>query len=249
MGIFSNIFGKSEPPAPPVDFSSVITDMHSHLIPGIDDGAQTIEDSIILIKGLYKLGFRKLITTPHIMSDYYKNTPENINAGLDKVREAIAKEGIEMQIDAAAEYYLDEQFLDKLKAPNVLTFRDKYLLFETSYINRPDNLYACIFAIQAQGLKAVMAHPERYPFFYEDFDEYKRLHDRGVLLQLNTNSLTGYYSPAARMIAMKLIDANLIDFIGTDCHHTKHLDSLFRVQNDKYLKKIITSDSLLNRTL
>jgi len=249
MSIFSKLFPKAEPPQPPIDYSTVVTDMHSHLIPGIDDGAATLEDSITLIKGLYNLGFRKLITTPHIMSDYYKNTPENINAGLEKVREAIANEGLDITINAAAEYYLDEQFIQKLNSPDVLTFGNKYLLFETSYINRPENLYSSIFAIQSKGLKPVMAHPERYPFFYDDFDEYKKLHDRGVLLQLNTNSLTGYYSPAARMIAMKLIDNNLVDFIGTDCHHTKHLDSLRHCQNEKYLKKIVSYELLQNKFL
>ena len=249
MSIFSKLFAKAEPPQPPIDFSTVITDMHSHLIPGIDDGAPTVEDSVILIKGLYDLGFRKLVTTPHIMSDYYKNTPTNINAGLDKVREALAKEDIQIEITAAAEYYLDEQFIAKLNSPDVLTFGKNYLLFETSYINRPENLYSSIFAIQARGLKPVLAHPERYPFFYDNFDEYKQLHDRGVLLQLNTNSLTGYYSPAARMIAHKLIDNNLIDFIGTDCHHTKHLDSLKRSMNEKYLRKVVEYDFLLNKTL
>jgi protein-tyrosine phosphatase len=249
MSFLSKIFSKPEPPQAAIDYSSVITDMHSHIIPGIDDGAQTIEDSMIIVKGLYNLGFRKLITTPHIMSDYYKNTPENINAGLEKVREAIAKDGLDITINAAAEYYLDEQFIQKLNSPDVLTFGNGYLLFETSYINRPENLYSSIFAIQSKGLKPVLAHPERYPFFYEDFDEYKKLHDRGVLLQLNTNSLTGYYSPAARMIAMKLIDNNLIDFIGTDCHHTKHLDALKHCQNEKYLRKIVTYDFLLNKSL
>ncbi len=248
MGLFNNIFGKKEPQTS-IDYSEVITDMHSHLIPGIDDGAQTIEDSIKLIKELHGMGFRKLITTPHIMSDYYKNTPQNINEGLAQVREAVKNEGLDMEINAAAEYYLDEQFMAKIKSPDVLTFGGKYLLFETSYINKPENLNGAIFAIQSLGLKAVMAHPERYPYFYEDFDEYKKLHDRGVYLQINTNSLTGYYSPAARMIAMKMIDQNLVDFIGTDCHHLRHIESLKNCQREKYLKKIVTYDRLQNKYL
>jgi protein-tyrosine phosphatase len=249
MSFLSKLFSKPEPSQPPIDYSTVITDMHSHIIPGIDDGAQTIEDSMVIVRGLYDLGFRKLITTPHIMSDYYKNTPENIHEGLEKVRKAIAQEGLNITIDAAAEYYLDEQFIQKLNSPDVLTFGKNYLLFETSYINRPENLYSCIFAIQAKGLKPVMAHPERYPFFYEDFGEYKKLHDRGVLLQINTNSLTGYYSPGAKMIAMKLIDNNMVDFIGTDCHHQKHLDALKHCQNEKYLRRIISYELLLNKFL
>jgi len=248
MGFLQNIFSKKEQVVP-IDYSEVITDMHSHLIPGIDDGAQTIEDSVQLIRELHEMGFKKLITTPHIMSDYYKNTPENIKEGLEKVRAAIKTAGIPVEIDVAAEYYLDEQFLTKLKSPDVLTFGNNYILFETSYINKPENLNACIFAIQQRGLKPVLAHPERYPFFYDNFDEYKQLHDRGVLLQINTNSLTGYYSPAARMIAMRMIDENLVDFIGTDCHHMRHAESLKHCQKEKYLRKIITYPHLLNKTL
>src|SRR5665213_213954 len=156
MGLLGNLFSKKEQVVP-IDYSDLVTDMHSHLIPGIDDGAQTIEDSVQLIRELHEMGFKKLITTPHIMSDYYKNTPENIKEGLEKVRAAIKTAGIPIEIDAAAEYYLDEKFLDKLISPDVLTFGNNYILFETSYINKPENLYSSIFAIQQRGLKPVLA--------------------------------------------------------------------------------------------
>ncbi|MEP7168952.1 MAG: CpsB/CapC family capsule biosynthesis tyrosine phosphatase, partial [Bacteroidota bacterium] len=150
--MFKSLFGKfSKSDSTPVDFSTVKTDMHSHLIPGIDDGAKTIEDSIELIRRLMELGYKKAITTPHIMSDYYKNTPEIIHAGLDKVREAVAKENIGFELDAAAEYYIDDGFLNKLEAGKLLTFGNNYLLFEISYINCPDNLKDIIFQMQVHG--------------------------------------------------------------------------------------------------
>ncbi len=180
------------------DLSVFKTDIHSHLIPGIDDGVQTMEESIEMINALSALGFKKLMTTPHIMSDYFRNTPEIILEGLEKVREEIKKQGIPITIDAAAEYYLDEHFLQKIKEENLLTFGKKYVLFEISYINPPDTLYSIIFEMIIRGYIPVLAHPERYPFWYQKFEEYYRLKEAGALFQLNTNSLVGYYGPGCK---------------------------------------------------
>lgn len=223
--------------------------MHSHVIPGIDDGAKTMDDSITLVTELYYLGFRKLITTPHIISDYFKNTPESIREGLERLREAIAKTGVPIEINAAAEYYLDDDFAKKIVTEPLLTLKGNYLLFELSYINRPDNLKEAIFQMQMKGYKPVLAHPERYPFFYNDFNEYKELKELGVLFQINTNSLTGYYSLPAKRIAEKMIDFDMIDFIGTDAHHGKHIASLKKCLHEKSLKKLIASKKLLNLQL
>ena len=229
-------------------YDQLVADMHSHLIPGIDDGAQTIDDSISLIKELYGLGFRKLITTPHIMSDYFRNTRENIMEGLDKVREAVEKEGLDVSVEAAAEYYVDDGFVKKLENEKLLTFGDNYLLFEISYINCPDNIDDIIFRMQVQGYKPVMAHPERYPFWYNDFDKYIKFHEQGVLMQLNMNSLTGYYGIDAKRIAEKMADNNIVSLLGTDCHHNRHIEALHRGLYEKYLKKLLDTN-LVNKQL
>jgi protein-tyrosine phosphatase len=247
--MFKSLFGKfSKGNSTPVDFSTVRTDMHSHLIPGIDDGAKTIEDSIALIKRLHGLGYRKAITTPHIMSDFYKNTPEIIHAGLAKVRQAVANENIEMEIDAAAEYYLDDGFLDKLEHEKLLTFGNNYLLFEISYINCPDNLKEIIFRMQVMGYKPIMAHPERYPFWFAKFDEYQSFRDQGVLLQINANSLSGYYGFEAKKTAEKLIEKEWVDLIGTDMHNLTHADALKKTTKEKYFKKLL-EQNLINKQL
>src|SRR6188768_2685273 len=197
MSFLKNIFGKKEDLNYPAvhDYSWVGVDMHSHLIPGIDDGSKTMEESIDLIKKYAAHGFRKLITTPHIMSDAYRNTPEIILCGLDKLRAAVKNEGINMELEAAAEYYFDEGFTKYIKEKNLLTIGGKYLLFEVSYMNAPDNINQVIFDIQIAGLIPILAHPERYPFWYNDFDRYHQFKAAGVMLQLNTNSLSGYYGP------------------------------------------------------
>ena len=131
---FKNWFEK---PLNPIGFDCLKTDMHSHLIPNIDDGASSLEDSIKMISALRKLGFQKIITTPHVMSDFYKNTPETINAGLALVRAELQKNKIDVQLEAAAEYYLDYEFELKIKEQNLLTFSGKYILVETSFIEAP----------------------------------------------------------------------------------------------------------------
>lgn len=243
-----SFFRKKKEGIGPVNFSLVKTDMHSHLIPGIDDGAKTLEDSIALIKELHALGFTKLITTPHIMSDFYRNTPETILGGLEEVRAAVKAENIPVELFAAAEYYLDDGFIHKLENEKLLTIGDNYLLFEISYVNAPDNLMQVIFRMQILGYKPIMAHPERYPFWFDNFDFYRSLKDQGVMLQINTNSLAGYYGPEARRLAEKLIDAEIVDLLGTDCHAMKHIHALQKVTHEKILQKVVELN-LLNKHL
>jgi tyrosine-protein phosphatase YwqE len=246
--MFKSIFSRFQNKPTAIDFSSVVTDMHSHLIPGIDDGAKTIEDSITLIRSLHELGFKKLITTPHIMSDYYRNTPAIIMEGLEKVREAVKKENIPVSIDAAAEYYVDDGFVKKLESEKLLTMGDNYLLFEISYINCPENINEIIFRMQVLGYKPIMAHPERYPFWYNNFDQYKHYRDNGVLLQVNTNSLSGYYGYEAKKTAEKMIDNDMVDLLGTDMHHMKHVQALQKCTTEKYLHRVVEFN-LLNKHL
>lgn len=197
MGIFS-IFKKKEK-FPPFDFSVIRCDIHSHLIPGIDDGSKSLQDSIEMIKEFKEMGYEKLVTTPHIMSDYYKNTPEIILSGLDKVREEIGKQGLNFEINAAAEYYLDEYFMSKIKAKDLLTFGDNYVLFELPFVAEPHSLSEVIFELQMAGYKPVLAHPERYMYWFKEFEEkIEDLKNKGALLQLNLLSLTGHYSPEVK---------------------------------------------------
>ena len=229
-------------------------DMHSHLLPGLDDGAETVEHSLELLRALRSLGYRKLVMTPHIMGDFYKNTPEGIRAALKLLREAAAAAGLhDVALECAAEYYLDEFLGRKLAdGTEMLTFGGdkRYLLFETSYMNEPLNLFEIIFEMKAQGYQPVLAHPERYTYLYGRFAEIEKMRrDYGVLLQVNLNSLAGYYSPAAKKVAEQLIDGELVDFVGTDTHHLRHTDTLAqRTLAQPYMEKLLRLP-LLNNTL
>lgn len=249
MGIFSKLFSSTNPgdnvPEP------ILVDMHSHLLPGIDDGVKSIEESVSIIREFVKLGFKKLITTPHIMGDFYRNTPDIILSKLALVKARIAEEGIDIQLEAAAEYYLDESLINKLqKEEKLLTFGENYLLIETSYLNEPSNFAEAIALIKQSGYWPVLAHPERYQYLYRGFEKFEEIYALDISFQLNTNSLIGYYSKPAQMFAEKLIEKNMIHFIGSDCHSMKHIVALQKTMKLKEYNKLsrlyLFNNALLN---
>lgn len=215
------------------------TDIHSHLLPAIDDGSKSYEESITLLKRFISLGYKKVITTPHIMSDFYRNTPEIIQSKLQKLREKIRENKLEIQVEAAAEYYMDDWFIRQVnKKEPLLTFDDRYLLFETSFMSKPKQFFEVIFKLQTQGYKPVMAHPERYTYLQGNFDLAEKIHSKQILLQINLNSLDGYYGKSAQKLAEKLIDKGMVSFAGSDCHGERHMACLEKVQKKKYYQKL-----------
>jgi protein-tyrosine phosphatase len=234
---------------PDFNFSSLKTDMHSHIIPGIDDGARTMDQSIELIKRIKDLGFSNIVTTPHIMADYYRNTPEIIKSGLDDVRAELLAQSIDINIEAAAEYYLDETFEAKLDSRNILTFGDKYLLFELSFVNPPNNLEYLIKKMNDKGYKPILAHPERYPYFTNGLDDYYRIREYGCYFQLNTISLIGYYDKYSQRIAKELLNSSMIDFLGSDMHHTKHASALQESLSSNFLISVLKDGNFMNEVL
>jgi protein-tyrosine phosphatase len=242
--------GREEKKIDPIDLSLVGVDMHSHLLPGIDDGAPTLEDSMQLILHLQELGYRKFITTPHIFWDMYKNTPEIILGKLELVRAELVKRNINVEIQAAAEYYCDEHFEKQLENGQLLTFgQKKYVLFEISFAAENVNLGRAIFNMRLAGYTPILAHPERYEYWHRDFSRYQSMIDKDVLLQLNINSLTGQYGPDTRRISERLIDQGMISFVGTDCHHMGHVQLTNSARTHPHLKKLLDSGKLLHHTL
>lgn len=250
MGLLHKLFNSGKLKKP-LDFSPIKVDMHSHLIPGIDDGVQSMDEALEMIRGLQELGFKKLITTPHVMNDTYVNTPEGINEGLKKLRDAIGQAQInDIEIEAAAEYLLDDGFPDKLKKENLLTIGENYVLVELSYVFEPVNLNQLIFDIQTAGYRVIMAHAERYGFWSRKKMRYQDMKDRSVLLQLNLLSLTGYYGKEVQKTAMWLLENNMYDVVGTDLHNVIYLHGLQELAQMQVIKELLEkSDSLLNNKL
>ena len=224
-------------------------DIHSHLLPGLDDGVQSFEESEAVIRNFQRLGYKKLITTPHVMSDFFRNTDEDIARKLNEVNLMLEQKHIDVTLEAAAEYYLDEALIKKIESDSpLLTFGKKYLLFETNFMTEPFNLKEFIFLANTKGYKPVLAHPERYLYLQSNFKKAEDLVDRGVLFQINISSLSGYYSKGAQTTAQKLIDQKYIHFLGSDCHNLQHVKLLEETRRHKYFQKAI-SLSLLNNSL
>lgn len=229
--------------------SLVEVDIHSHLIPSIDDGAKDMERSIELILSLKKMGYKKLITTPHV-SDMFPNSSQTILDGYANLKLELQKRKIEIEIEVAAEYYADETFDELLNNRDILTFgKEKYLLFELSYFTAPRELDTLIHEIKMAGYKPVLAHPERYVYLHDSIDEYKHIKSLGVLFQINLNSLVDYYSKEVTQAVKELISHGMVDFIGSDTHHRRHTKFLEKSLNHSLYKKIFKKNKLLNNNL
>jgi protein-tyrosine phosphatase len=226
---------------------SLKTDIHSHLLAQLDDGVKSTEEAIALILRFKSLGYSKIITTPHISSDYYRNDPSAIQEKLNDLRKILSEKGIDFHIEAAAEYLLDEELSRKIdNQDTLLTFGNSYLLFETNFLSEPLNLKEFTFKAISSGYKLVLAHPERYQ--YMNLEKARDLRDRGLLFQINIPSLVGYYSKPIQKMAYQLIDKGWIDFLGSDCHNTIHIDLMKEAVKNKYYQKALMLP-LLNNTL
>ncbi len=239
-----SIFGASKSASP-----VITTDLHSHLIPGIDDGAQTLEESIEMIECFVAQGYTKLITTPHIMSHRYPNTRALLEEGLEALKAELQRRKIEVEIEVASEYYLDDTVMALVEQRDILTFGKGYMLFEMSYVQPLHHLDEMLYEIKVAGYMPVLAHPERYVYMHDDFGKYERLKEKGVLFQVNIPSLGGYYSKPIQKIAKKLMLSGMIDFVGSDAHKIRHLHALEEVKASKVFNKLFENNTILNNTL
>lgn len=236
-------------PASKKDLPPITIDIHSHLLPGIDDGVKTFEESWQIIQRFEDLGYRKLITTPHVMNDFYRNTTLGIQNKRDELIAFMNGKNSSIQIEAAAEYYLDESLIQSVdNQEKLLTFGQQYLLFETNFLTEPYQLKDFIFKATTQRYKPVFAHPERYEYLNKNFDKLEDLRNRGVLFQLNILSLVGFYSSPIQKMAEHMIDKGWIDFIGSDCHNEQYSNLIEKAQRTKYFKKALALP-LLNNSL
>lgn len=234
-----------------VDLSELGTDMHSHLLPGIDDGSPDSETSLRLISGLKELGYRRLVTTPHIMWDVYRNDAESIAASHEQLKRATPSIPAPVPLHAAAEYFLDDHF-DELLNNNVplLTIKDNWVLVEFSFVNAPIGYKEKIFNLQIKGYQPVLAHPERYNYFMSRKEVFEELRTAGCLFQLNILSLTGYYGKGPLELSRHFIKKKWVSLLGTDLHHDRHLHALQSAHtlNDA-VKSLLDTGNILNPSI
>lgn len=242
------LFKKSTPEV--TDLGWLGTDIHSHLLPGIDDGVKELSQSVILLKELKALGFKKVITTPHVLWEMYPNTTERINSKKEVVKNAMAQAGIELEFGAAAEYFIDEHFDQVLqKKEPLLCIQNTLVLVEFSMITAPMDLLDVLFQMQLQGYQPLIAHPERYIYLQNRKAFFEELKNAGCLFQLNLLSLTPHYGSAVQALAEYLLKNEMYDYAGTDMHGEKHLQALRHIAASPLYTYLKNSGQLKNHLL
>ena len=205
-----------------IDLFQNFTDFHNHILPGIDDGAQTVSDSLGIINEFHQIGINDFVCTPHVMGDYYPNTPQTILEALEKVNNSS-----DFNLRASAEYMLDQNFIDILNEKKILPLVENNILIEMSYFQPPINLNELLFKVQNHSYSPILAHPERYAYLHSaGIEKYKSLKDRGCSFQLNMLSLTGHYGGNIQKMAYTLLEHKLIDFISSDAHKVEHVEKI-----------------------
>ena len=232
-------------------FNDDFIDIHSHILPGIDDGAKTTEHSLELLASMRKLGIRNFIFTPHVIQSVWENSTENILSTFNELKAVVAQNPSlnDIQIRVAAEYMMDENFHKLLQHNDLLPVHENKILVEMSYLAPPANLYETLSEIQYKGFIPILAHPERYKSYHKDLTAYEKLKDAGCLFQVNMISLTNYYGKSVHESAVWLIRNNMIDFTGSDLHHTRHMAQInslaVRGQMMELLAPIIENNRIL----
>ncbi|MCC8034749.1 MAG: hypothetical protein LIO77_02305 [Rikenellaceae bacterium] len=203
------------------------TDLHCHILPGIDDGSPSMDDSLAMAEHMARAGIEEIYATPHIKSDIFPNDYNIISGVAADFSDRLTRHNIGIKINFAAEYFIDMFFIEKLEAgERLLTLKDNYILVESSMRREPMFLYDVLFRLQSKGYKPVMAHPERYIYYGKDPGPFRKMKKSGCLLQLNLFSLSGYYGKEAKAIAEMLLKNGLVDLVGSDAHRIDHAQKM-----------------------
>lgn len=232
-----------------VDALTGFIDIHNHILPGIDDGAKTVEDSIALLKAFAAIGIHDFIATPHIMHNYYENNPTTINKALNSLKKGISETNdLRVTINASAEHMIDSNFESLLKDDLAMPYANNHLLIEMSYLQPPINFDAAIKAVtNDKWLFPVLAHPERYGFLHSRPKKYGAFKQQNILFQLNLLSLGGYYGKDVHKMALKLLDENMIEFLGSDVHNIHQLNEIKNITVSKKHLKVLKP--IIDRTI
>jgi tyrosine-protein phosphatase YwqE len=221
-------------------------DIHSHLLPGIDDGSKSIDDTELLLRQMRDMGIQHCITTPHIYTNVWDNNETLIQEKLQWTQNELSDKKCYTTLKAGAEYMIDSFFMKRLETGVLLTLKDNYVLVEMSYLHPPMQLFDILFEIQLAGYKPLLAHPERYVFYTKNFKEYERLKKSGCLFQLNLLSCVDYYGEIISKTADKLLKNGMVDYVGSDIHHQNHVDSFSKKVT---IKNIAALEQAFNNNL
>ena len=226
------------------------TDIHCHVIPGVDDGSPDVDTSVRLISDLAALGIKRVIASPHVTEGTFENTPDTIADAIARLQPALDSAAVGVPVTNSAEYRIDDFFAKQIANNSLMPLPGNHLLVENSFIQEPWNIDNVIFDLRVKGYKPILAHPERYVYYHDNLERYRELH-QNALFQINLLSLAGYYGKNIRKVAEWLIDNDLVDFIGTDTHNSRHIESLraYLATRDARRHRDLTANRILNDTL
>ena len=231
----------------PADFGFLGVDIHSHVLPGIDDGAEDVAAATTLIGALGGYGFTTVWGTPHVMREVYETTPAQVAAALSSTRAALGPSPT-VHVEAAGEYYLDEGLREALVRGELRCLPERRVLVEWSLLAEPLNVLADLTYLISLDYVPVLAHPERYRY-WSRLDTWRSLVDLGCELQVNLISLSNYYGDGARETAVSLLGAGLVTYAGTDCHHLKQASALASVLASRSTMRLLRAADLRNAEL
>ena len=209
------------------------TDYHSHILPGVDDGVESMEEALRILAAYEEIGIKELWLTPHIMEDV-PNTTESLKARFAELQ-AVYEGTIRLHL--AAEYMMDNLLEERLASQDLLLMDDDTLLVETSTVAAPYDINGTLSAIQSAGYMPLLAHPERCRFLGEK--DFVRLHSQGVRFQMNLGSIVGYYGPSARRKAEWILEKGWYSAFGSDCHRLRSIQEQF--SRKELSRKVIES--------
>lgn len=205
----------------------VFTDIHNHLVPGVDDGSPDVETSMELLSHLHDWGITRIFASPHSTQDTFENTPQSLEEPARKFADAISRSDLGVEFNMHMEYRLDQFFMRQFESDNLVSMPGKFLLVENAFSNEPWGLEALLHNLRSKGFTPVLAHPERYKYYSISHRyRYDELHEYGLYFQVNLLSLAGHYGKLERETALYMLKHGLVQFIGTDLHRISHVRSI-----------------------
>lgn len=227
------------------------TDIHCHVVPGVDDGSPSAEKSVELLSHMADWGLERIFASPHSTLDVFENTPQTIAGPFAALKAAAAEAGLSLELEHHFEYRIDEFFLRQVEAGNLKPLPGNRLLIENPFFNEPWGLDGVVYELQSKGYDLILAHPERYRYYSESHrNRYFELHERGVRLQINLLSLAGHYGKTEREVAQWMLREGLVDFIGTDLHRMSHVESIERyLRSSQFTRDLKHLDKLQNDSI
>lgn len=214
------------------------TDVHCHILPGVDHGSRSVAQSLELLEAQMEMGIHRVILTSHVTAVTFENTRESLTSAFDVLKQAVAEAGLDMELHLSAEYRMDEYFDKEYKAGHLIAMPGNHILLENSFQQELLNLDELLFDMQVQGYKTILAHPERYTYYSRRRKRYEALHNAGARFQVNLLSFTGYFGEEARESALWFARNGMIDYLGTDMHNIKQAHIIMDYLNSKEWRKM-----------